>query len=559
MNRQTPEFDQRIADWLEVDPRLAPPSVMSTVLAALPSIPQARRGLLAPRRFSQMTRSMGAAAAVAIVAIVGVGVLAFNALLPGIGQPTQAPSPSASAGASATTSVPFTSPLYGYTVDVPDGWVVTAATVPWLDGTTCCAGTSRDSFESPVSLSPDFDGVLVAVQRVPDGLTTDDWLVQQAHQQESSDRDCKGLVEDWTDATVGSLEIRRIDLECQGIRLSDVAFVIDGTGYFMSGNQVVIAAFLGKFQAGAPSVSFTSPLYGYTVDVPAGITITSARFEWPERTPVVTTYMDRFAATESQDPNFDDAYVAAQPVPDGMTADEWLRMDAEQQAASTRDCKGRAEDWVDATVGSLAIRRVDLECQGTRLSDVAFVIEGTGYAMSGNAEFIAAFLANFRPGASPVSFTSPLYGYTVDVPSEWGYEPAPATIQWPDGGLADTSHGEWFDVFPFDPAGQDIGFVGIAAQPLPDGMTADAWMIAFAERQAASTFACRGPVEDWVGVIVGTRAARRIDVTCSGEMNGEDFTGWRYAYVVFVMDGTGYLVDGGPEGVDAVVDSIRPG
>jgi hypothetical protein len=38
---------------------------------------------------------------------------------------------------------------------------------------------------------------------------------------------------------------------CQEIRLSDVAFVVDGTGYVMSGNREVIALFLETFQPGA--------------------------------------------------------------------------------------------------------------------------------------------------------------------------------------------------------------------------------------------------------------------------------------------------------------------
>ena len=55
MNRSTePDFDQRIADWLEGDPNLAPRQAIETVMAAYPSIPQRRRiGL--PRRFPIMT------------------------------------------------------------------------------------------------------------------------------------------------------------------------------------------------------------------------------------------------------------------------------------------------------------------------------------------------------------------------------------------------------------------------------------------------------------------------------------------------------------------------
>ena len=34
-----PDFEPRIADWLEADPDIAPAPVLSTVLAAFPSIP----------------------------------------------------------------------------------------------------------------------------------------------------------------------------------------------------------------------------------------------------------------------------------------------------------------------------------------------------------------------------------------------------------------------------------------------------------------------------------------------------------------------------------------
>ena len=51
----SPDFEPRIADWLEADPDLAPPEVLATVLAAFPSIPQ-RRASRVPRRFQTMNR-----------------------------------------------------------------------------------------------------------------------------------------------------------------------------------------------------------------------------------------------------------------------------------------------------------------------------------------------------------------------------------------------------------------------------------------------------------------------------------------------------------------------
>lgn len=166
MNRSTPEFDQRIADWLEADPTAAPADVLSTVVAALPSIPQARRGLLAPWRFTQMTNFMRATAGVAIVAIVGVGVLALNLGKPG-GGTQQTPGPTATAAASPAAAptpspgpseaapgikafTPYTSAVYGITLGYPNDWRLdSAATRKWQAGDSFDFGPYADVFVSP--------------------------------------------------------------------------------------------------------------------------------------------------------------------------------------------------------------------------------------------------------------------------------------------------------------------------------------------------------------------------------------------------------------------------
>ena len=66
MNRQSPspEFDPRIADWLESDPDDAPGRILETVLAAFPSIPQ-RRASRVPWRSLPMSAPSRLAAAAA--------------------------------------------------------------------------------------------------------------------------------------------------------------------------------------------------------------------------------------------------------------------------------------------------------------------------------------------------------------------------------------------------------------------------------------------------------------------------------------------------------------
>jgi dipeptidyl aminopeptidase/acylaminoacyl peptidase len=104
-----PGFDQRIADWLEDDPDDAPDIVLTTVLAAFPSIPQ-RRATRVPWRFQTMSLSARLVAAAIALAVVAVG--GAIVLRPG-GPSNVAATPSALSPASQTLpSVgPSTSPI----------------------------------------------------------------------------------------------------------------------------------------------------------------------------------------------------------------------------------------------------------------------------------------------------------------------------------------------------------------------------------------------------------------------------------------------------------------
>jgi hypothetical protein len=124
---------------------------------------------------------------------------------------------------------------------------VTPATTPWLEG----FDPNSDSFAGPAGAYEDFDDVYVAAQPVPEGMAPAAWLLDYAPRVAASARDCRGPVDAWTDAVVGSLAIRRLDLLCQSMRHTYVAFVVDGTGYTMSVNREVIALFLDTFQPGA--------------------------------------------------------------------------------------------------------------------------------------------------------------------------------------------------------------------------------------------------------------------------------------------------------------------
>ena len=88
-----PGFDQRIADWLEDDPDDAPDAVLTTVLAAFPSIPQRRPAGVA-RRFQTMSLSARLlAAAIALAVVAAGGLLLFR---PGGSNVATNPTPSPS-------------------------------------------------------------------------------------------------------------------------------------------------------------------------------------------------------------------------------------------------------------------------------------------------------------------------------------------------------------------------------------------------------------------------------------------------------------------------------
>lgn len=310
-------FERAVLDWLEDGSDRTPAPAIDAVLLAVKTTPQ-ERDLRIPWRFTFMTNTMRAAAGIAIVAVIAVGIVAFGGLRSGVGGPSPAPSatPVTTAGPTvpptlATGPFSFTSPLYGYTVTVPAGWQVAAATAAWRPG----AQPTLDLFTAPVSAGDEYDDVGIAAQPVPAGTTADDWLGAYAESQANSARQCKGPADDWTDASVGSLPIRRLDLRCTGdgydMRYLDVAFVIDGTGYVMTGNPTVIGRFLEEFQPRTPAptevapgitgwTTSTSAIYGTTLSYPADWSVTApATRGWQSGDAFPAgelAYADRFAS-----------------------------------------------------------------------------------------------------------------------------------------------------------------------------------------------------------------------------------------------------------------------
>jgi hypothetical protein len=153
--------------------------------------------------------------------------------------------------------------------------------------------------------------------------------------------------------------------------------------------------------------------------------------------------------------------------------------------------------------------------------------------------------ASVQSGSSPEEAThSERYGYTVILPAALEFKPA--TLDWaPNATLTTTSSAIDTFTVPTDGAVSPERFLGIAAQPVQTGLSADAWMTAYAEQnQAAFGDTCGGTPDSWQPVEVLGYAGRRAGLSCEGADVAE---------VVFVRDGTGWLIGGDPDLVDMAV------
>jgi hypothetical protein len=152
--------------------------VIDAALADIARTPQ-ERGLRIPRRFTNMPASLRLAAAAAIVAVVGVGVLIYNARSPGIGAvPTPAPTPA---------WVPYTSARYGFEIAHPADWTVLPSERDWNEN------LDRAEWQSPATerfLAPDQSLLVTAfVDRVPNSVGLDMWLTHYCRKLDGCDID----------------------------------------------------------------------------------------------------------------------------------------------------------------------------------------------------------------------------------------------------------------------------------------------------------------------------------------------------------------------------------
>jgi hypothetical protein len=181
MKEMTPEFDPRIAAWLEEDPDQAPSIVIDTVVGALPSIPQ-RRGLRPLLGFDELFR-FAVAAAILIVAALGVGAwLGRNANPGGVSPSTAAPTATTPPIPSPTPHLPasgfesITSPLHGWTAEIPATWRLRPATEVWPPNTYPLAGAAYTDNSEPEINSTGFPAFDVNVRDLEPGETPEDFI-----------------------------------------------------------------------------------------------------------------------------------------------------------------------------------------------------------------------------------------------------------------------------------------------------------------------------------------------------------------------------------------------
>lgn len=231
----TRDPERILAAWLDEGPTDLPDATRRAILTALPTTQQARRGLLAPRRFLEMNGYSRLAAA-ALVAVVAVGgALYVIGQRPGPG-PAVTPTPTAAA---TMATERFTSPLYGYTVEILEPWGSLAATERWPAGAVVDPDQAYVDRFKPSS-SPLGAAVMMAAQPIPEGTTALAWMTGWAEQREANGGMCAGPASGWTDATVAGAAARRFEGPClpqSGVTTNfvELVWVIDGTGYIITG------------------------------------------------------------------------------------------------------------------------------------------------------------------------------------------------------------------------------------------------------------------------------------------------------------------------------------
>jgi hypothetical protein len=148
-------------------------------------------------------------------------------------------------------------------------------------------------------------------------------------------------------------------------------------------------------------------------------------------------------------------------------------------------------------------------------------------------------------GPQPTTFTSALFGYTVDLQGSWTV--TPATERWPAGSRLepDQADADWFRL--------DGSAAAIAAQDIPEGTTAAGWLARWEQIREDIGGHCFGSATPWTATMVGDFEARRIVWECDNPENAQS----NWTEYVFPVSDMGFVISGTPSLVETLAASFR--
>ena len=240
----TPDPDAILAAWTEEGPTRLP-EVTRRAIAVTTRTTRQSRPSRTPWRYPTMNGSSRialGALAVATTAIVAVAVGVMLTSEPGSG-----------VGSSPRASVTYTSPLYGYAVEIPRAWEVAPAGQPWQAGDRVEGHpASVDRFRIPGSAIE--ASAAIAAQPVPDGTTPTTWLPAWEAIREDIGGHCFGSATPWLETTVAGLPGWHLEWRCDGATdegsdWDEYTFQSGEMGYVITGTPSMVEILVRSFRA----------------------------------------------------------------------------------------------------------------------------------------------------------------------------------------------------------------------------------------------------------------------------------------------------------------------
>ena len=155
------------------------------------------------------------------------------------------------------------------------------------------------------------------------------------------------------------------------------------------------------------------------------------------------------------------------------------------------------------------------------------------------------------PSIAPITFTSPLYGYSVSILGTWAA--TAASEPWQGGDGIEPQDPPYADVFRLD-ASPDGATVRVKARSVPDGTSATTWLAQWeAVRAVGGT--CFGSATPWSDSSVAGVPARRYEWRCDNSPSPDAAP--NYDEYAFVIGARGFVITGTPSMVGQLIQSFR--